>query len=277
MDLRVYVTDRRGIVVYDSQGRDTGKNYSNWRDVRLTLEGAYGARTTRDDPNDPRTTVFYVAGPIVVDGEIEGVLTLGKPAVHANIFAEEARSRFLLGTLLTALVTIVLVSLVGSWFTTPLMKLRVYANSVRDGVRATPPRARGEIGEVVKAFEEMREALEGKQYVERYLQTLTHELKSPITAIRASAELLDENPEPASKERFVKHIRAETERMETLVDGLLALSALERQETQVKLEQVNLATLVDEAVLQLKEEATKRQVTVVGTCRRSRFRRSHVC
>ena len=45
-DYRIYVTDARGIVVYDSSGRDIGKDYSRWNDVYLTLRGKYGARST---------------------------------------------------------------------------------------------------------------------------------------------------------------------------------------------------------------------------------------
>ncbi|MBP8963081.1 MAG: two-component system sensor histidine kinase CreC, partial [Opitutaceae bacterium] len=45
IDLRVYVTDAAGRVLFDSDGgRAEGEDYSKWRDVRLTLQGEYGAR-----------------------------------------------------------------------------------------------------------------------------------------------------------------------------------------------------------------------------------------
>ena len=40
VDLRVYVTDSAGKVLFDSEGRDEGKDYSRWRDVYLSLRGA---------------------------------------------------------------------------------------------------------------------------------------------------------------------------------------------------------------------------------------------
>src|SRR5215831_4393847 len=53
VDLSVYITDAKGIVLFDSDGRETiGQDFSRWRDVRLTLEGQYGARVRRD-PNNP--------------------------------------------------------------------------------------------------------------------------------------------------------------------------------------------------------------------------------
>ena len=59
------MTDARGIVVFDSDGRDVGKDYSRWNDVYLTLRGRYGARST---PQRSRTTtnstVMHVAAPM---------------------------------------------------------------------------------------------------------------------------------------------------------------------------------------------------------------------
>ncbi len=47
MKYRVYLTDARGKVVFDSSGQATGQDYSRWNDVWLTLRGQYGARSTR--------------------------------------------------------------------------------------------------------------------------------------------------------------------------------------------------------------------------------------
>jgi two-component system sensor histidine kinase CreC len=89
--LIVYITDQRGIVIYDSRGRDLGKDYSRWNDVLLTLQGQYGARTTRDDPSDEFSSVMYVAAPIIHDGHIIGVLTVGKPSVAVYPFVQAAQ------------------------------------------------------------------------------------------------------------------------------------------------------------------------------------------
>ena len=64
VELRAYVTDRNGIVVFDSTGQSVGKDFSQWRDVRLTLQGEYGARTTPDIPGDNASSVMYMAAPM---------------------------------------------------------------------------------------------------------------------------------------------------------------------------------------------------------------------
>ena len=96
---RVYVTDARGIVVFDSTGRDVGRDYSRWNDVYLTLRGRYGARSTRSDPSDEGSSVMHVAAPIVdrSDGtaRIVGVLTVAKPNVAMAPFIERSQRTIL--------------------------------------------------------------------------------------------------------------------------------------------------------------------------------------
>ena len=77
---QVTVTDARGLVVFDSEDRDVGRDNSRWNDVYRTLRGQYGARSTRSDPDDPDSTVMHVAAPIHdAQGRVIGVLTVAKP------------------------------------------------------------------------------------------------------------------------------------------------------------------------------------------------------
>ena len=53
VDVAIYVTDATGRVIYHSKDpSQIGRDYTRWRDVQLTLEGQYGARTTLADPAD---------------------------------------------------------------------------------------------------------------------------------------------------------------------------------------------------------------------------------
>lgn len=76
-EYRVYLTDARGKVVFDSSGEATGQDYSRWNDVWLTLRGQYGARSTRSDPHDEASSVMYIAAPVMDKGRIIGVLAVG--------------------------------------------------------------------------------------------------------------------------------------------------------------------------------------------------------
>jgi two-component system sensor histidine kinase CreC len=100
------------------------------------------------------------------------------------------------------------------------------------------------MGVMGKALQDMRESLEGKQYVERYVQTLTHELKSPLAAIGGAAELLTEEMTPTERGRFLANIRTEAGRMQGIVERMLQLSALESRKGLKSIEEIDIGQLI---------------------------------
>ncbi|GAB3727774.1 two-component system sensor histidine kinase CreC [Luteimonas pelagia] len=264
---RIYVTDARGIVVFDSTGEAVGEDYSRWNDVHLTLRGAYGARSTRSDPDDEDSSVMHVAAPIRDRaGRIAGVLTVAKPNRTIAPFIE--RSQAVVARWGGVLVAVALLLGVATawWLSRELGKLRRYADAVTAGGRAELPRTAGEFHELGQALETMRTRLEGKQYVERYVHALTHELKSPLTAISASADLLAATggaPMPdADRARFVEAIRHQSGRMATMIDKLLALAAVEHRRALDAPAEVEIPPLLDDVARDVSMHAEERGVAV---------------
>lgn len=150
VDTRVYVTDDKGIVVFDSLDPTIiGKDYSEWRDVRLTLEGEYGARTTRESEDDDESPILYVAAPILLDGKIAGVLTVGKPTTNITWFVKNAQLQIMVVAVLALLAAILFSYLVSYWITRPIKRLTNYAIAIRDGNRPDFPQLdQSEIGQM---------------------------------------------------------------------------------------------------------------------------------
>lgn len=253
---RVYITDARGMVVFDSTGEALGRDYSRWNDVYLTLRGRYGARSTPAQRDDPNSTVMHVAAPIRdPSGRIIGSLTVAKPNSTIAPFIERSQRVVLRwgGVLMGAAL---LIGLIATWWLSrQLNGLRRYAHAVSAGRRAELPAAVGEFGELGRALESMRTQLEGKQYVEQYVHTLTHEMKSPLAAIRGSAELLETRPGEApmaeeDRARFAASIRRQSDRLAQMIDKLLALAAVEHRQRLEKPEPVDLAAIAREAAEQ---------------------------
>ncbi len=88
----------------------------------------------------------------------------------------------------------------------------------------------------------MRVKLEGKNYIEQYVYALTHELKSPLAAIRGAAEILREGPPPEVVARFTDNILTQNARMQALVETLLRQARLENRQ-EVVLTAVDVAAL----------------------------------
>ncbi len=244
---RIYVTDAKGIVVLDSSGVAVGQDYSRWNDVYLTLRGQYGARSTRSVADDPTSSVMHVGAPIRDNGRIIGVVTVAKPNSSLQPYVDRTERRLLaygagligLGLLLGALLS--------WWLSAALRRLTVYAEAVSQGQRVEVPHYRGgEFEQLAGAVEHMRTQLEGKAYVERYVHTLTHELKSPLAAIRGAAELLQSDMPTAQHQRFVSNIDNESVRMQQLIERLLNLAQVEQRQGLEEEIAVPLAALMDE-------------------------------
>lgn len=250
LDLRIYVTDATGHVLYSTEPDQIGKDYSRWNDVYLTLSGQYGARSTRVDPNRDSSSVMHVAAPVMDQGRIIGVASVAKAGQSVAPIVETSKAEIRLRGFILLGIT-ALIGAVFTWhLTRSIERLRRYARQVTAGTRAEPPTSRAaELDELAQALGEMRERLEGKQYVEHYLHTLTHELKSPLAAIRGAAELLSEPdmPQP-ERQRFLDNIRDQANRLAQVAERLLQLARVEQQQVLTQPEPIDPATLIAAAV-----------------------------
>lgn len=227
LDFRLYLTDAAGRVVFDDgPGEALNADYSRWRDVALTLRGDYGARTSRDPQGEG--SVLYVAAAVLHQGQRIGVLTLAKPVQSLQPFIDRAERRILVaGAWLFGLSLAIGVG-VTLWTVGSVRRLRRYAQQADAGAPGLPaPVLPGELGELAQAMAAMRERLADRGHVEQAMRALTHELKSPLTAIGGAAELLQDELPAADREAFARQVGEQVQRLRALVDRLLELSKLE--------------------------------------------------
>ena len=242
-EYRVYLTDKKGIVLFDSSGKATGEDYSRWNDVWLTLQGKYGARSTPVNANNPESTVMYVAAPVRDGQNIIGVLSVGKPNSAMDPVIRRSERRILwAGVALLGIALLIGFGFV-LWINRAIGKLVRYADSVTtEHPLPLPKPGSSELRKLALALESMRLKLEGKTYIEQYVHALTHELKSPMAAIRGAAEILREGPPPEIVEKFSANILQQNLRMQQLVDNLLRQAKLESR-VEITAQSINLPAL----------------------------------
>lgn len=264
VELRLAVVDSVGRVVFDSTGRHTGEDYAKWHDIRLTLQGRYGARTTADTDGDPRTSVMYVAAPIRVNERLIGAVSVGKPVQSFGQFVEAARRKTLLVGATSVVAVLLLALIVSVWLVRPFGLVADYLRYVRAQRGFSLPRlGRRALGALGAAYDEMRDALAGRNYVADYVQTLTHEVKGPLSAIRGAAELLQEPMVDADRARFTANIARETQRIQELVDRMMELTALESRRSLDRAAPVALRPLLEELVASARPASGARGVHLV--------------
>jgi two-component system sensor histidine kinase CreC len=252
--IHVYLTDKDGFVIFDTDdGRREGLDYSKKIDVARTLRGEYGARSSREVQSDNDSSVLYVAAPVGDPSKPDGVLTVYKPQMDVLPLVRERRRIIYVACGLIGGGILFLITAVFLWLFRPIGQITEYARAIERGERPAKPKIGigREVNTLARALDGMRDALEGRKYAERYIHTLTHEMKSPLAAIRGAAELLDEDMPREASRKFIGNIRAESARTERLINRLLELAAIESRASLDKTSDVNMVDIVRQAVDQV--------------------------
>ncbi len=229
-DTRLIFYDRGGVVLYDTlEPAEAGRGQSQTLDVRLALAGRYGSRWQLDRQ---RNRVFiYSTLPVWQGGHLIGAVSVVKPTTRLVHFVVRTLKELLLPIAGTVVLAAALAYLLSGYLTRIVRSLATQAERVaagESGVRLETW-TRSELGGLARAIEQMRRKLEGKAYVEETVTNLSHELKTPLAAIRGAAELLEDGAvnDPVACARFLGNIQQEVVRLDGIVDGLLQLARLE--------------------------------------------------
>jgi signal transduction histidine kinase len=124
--------------------------------------------------------------------------------------------------------------------------------------RVTEPKANDEIGRLAHTMNVMLGRLEAStERDQRFVADASHELRSPLTSIRAQLEVDLAHPEQADLLATHREVLVETNRLQRLVDDLLALARSDSTRTRLRQRPVDLDDLV------LRETKRMREVTDV--------------
>ncbi|WP_201548011.1 two-component system sensor histidine kinase CreC [Psychrobacter sp. Pi2-1] len=263
---RVYVTDSSGRVIYDSLPKpdnNEGQNYGRWNDVYLTLRGQYGARSTLRDGQQRDGSVMYVAQPIKnMSGEIIGVVSVGKPVASVLPYLDDTRNRMLITALLISIAALILAGLVAWWLKQSITLVTQYTSALAEDTKKPYFYLGHELNSLTDTIETMKHRLENRAYVTDYVHTLTHELKSPLTAIRASSELLEDDGLDGNKldnedrQMLIETVGEQSVKMQQLIDRLLLLAKVEQPTFKLNRQLTSLLPLLQSLI---RDNAAKQQ------------------
>lgn len=121
-----------------------------------------------------------------------------------------------------------------------------------------------EVYKVTKRLMEQAELLEEKTiFLSNSLSNISHQLKTPVTALLMMADLLQQPDLPEEKRiQFTQNITLGLERMEWLVQGLLTLAKLDSGSIAMKEEMVQVPELIRESIRHLQMLAEEKKVII---------------
>ena len=276
-EINAYITDANKILLYNSNPDDNVGRVGqpvDWRDVTLTLKGKYGARSTQIDKGNEFSHVMYVSSAIrkkdntsfpanSLKEKIVGVVSVSKSAESFNKFVFGGQERIIWMVVIVFIASLVLAMIFSFWLTRPIVGLISYAQSVARGENSKPPKTSLiDFQKLGSAFEEMRIAIEKKEAVKNYVNDVTHALKSPLTAIKATAELL-EHEVSKDKMSLFSNIEAEADRATKLLNDLLRIAQLETRIGLEKKEKISTKELMEEALQSLKPLVKNKEINLI--------------
>jgi signal transduction histidine kinase len=182
--------------------------------------------------------------------------------VASTRFLLEYWRQLLIAGALAAIVALVVARWLARGMTQPLRDMASAARQMERGDyrRRVVTASRDEVGQLADAFNRMSGELESLERVRRDLvANVSHELKTPISALRAHLEnLLDgvERPEPQTLQVML----AQSERLGRLVDQLLELSRLESGDLPLHREELRLRPLVSRVLSEIEVTRGRRDV-----------------
>jgi signal transduction histidine kinase len=168
-------------------------------------------------------------------------------------FLQSVWWQFLLAGAIAAVLALLMARWLARGMTQPLRDMAAAARRMETGDYSTRVHttSRDEVGQLAAAFNRVSQELENLEASRRDLvANVSHELKTPITAIRAHLEnLLDgvERPDPETLQVML----AQSERLGRLVEQLLDLSKLESGEVQLRRERVPLASVLGDVLSEI--------------------------
>ena len=265
---RVYITDNTGLVIYDSLSKLTnaeGQDYSRWNDVYLTLKGQYGARSTPDNNSTRDSSIMYVAQPINdATGELIGVVSVGKPVESVLPYLDNTRRRMLITMLVISIVALILAGLVAWWLKQSISLVTHYTSELAEQTKKPYFYLGHELNSLTDTIESMKHRLENRAYVSDYVHTLTHELKSPLTAIRASSELLEDHGlDDEDRQLLNQTIGEQSIKMQQLIDRLLLLAKVEQPTFKLNRQPIALLTLLNSLMKDSMPKLQQRQLPAI--------------
>ena len=155
----------------------------------------------------------------------------------------------LVAAAVTAILAAIAAFLLARAVSRPVGRVAEASRTLAESGSAEPVPVEGpsELAVLALSFNEMAAQLERAREAERsFLLSVSHELKTPLTAIRGYAEALDDRAVPVDEAAAT--IRLEAARLERLVGDLLDLARMNKHEFSVRREPIDLAAAAREAV-----------------------------
>ena len=240
-DIGLQVVDAEGTIIYDD----------SW--PAAAMVGSTQGSSEPSISSAPTDAAASVTRDITLtDGTVVGQVRLwvfGSDALLSKAdtaFRDRTFNAMFLASIIAVAISVIIGILVSRMLTNPLRRITGTAKQIRDGDLSARTGLKGddEIDRLGETFDEMATSLEKDLKHERRITSdVAHELRTPLMAMLATVEAMQDGVLPADDEHL-ETVASETRRLSRLVQQMLDLSRMENRTAPLKLEQIDTVRFV---------------------------------
>jgi signal transduction histidine kinase len=232
--------DSHGVVI--AGGNEIGLSLAGVEEVAQALDGHYSSALRLRRRNLPAPPLYsitrgtsvrvFAAMPVMIGSDVEGVVYASR--TPNNILKNLKAERYRVAAAVAAVVggTLIVGFLFWRTITRPMHQLIGHMQAIgvagRDAIRAPAHHGTRELAMLSQGFLDMAERLYDRaDYIATFTAHVSHELKSPLSAIQGAAELLRDSGADMSegeRRKFLDNVIADAQRLTALLDRLRELA-----------------------------------------------------
>lgn len=255
-ELRVTWVDTDGTVLYDNDASTTALgNHSDRPEIQEAFENGVGECVRRSNTMNKNT--FYYA--VLLDNKT--VLRVSTEAGSIWSVFLAVSPMIMLIVIIIVVVCIALSHMLTRQLIAPIEKM---AQNMEDASMEPPYRELVPFASMIR--KQHTDILSAAKARQDFSANVSHELKTPLTAISGYAELIEAGMVDEEKQKhFIQEIRKNAQRLLSLINDIIRLSELDRTDSQSTFDKFDLNEIVLECMEALDVNAKNRQVTLEYT------------
>ena len=267
----IAVMDRGGNVMTNSQrAYDEDPEFMeslNGEEISEAFQQILAGKTIRLRSEGGENPTFTVGVPFMMDDTVTGAVFIRTKAQRIESGMTEILGQIALLAAGVLALSGVAVFLFVRRRLKPLHQLETAAATIAEGdfsVQVDEKKGDRELRELSGAFNTMTKKLQGVEEGRReFVANVSHELRSPITSIRGFAEGMADGVIPEQEQpKYLRLVANESRRLSSLIDDLLALSRLEREDVKPEMSTFDVNEMLRRAVIRRMNDLEEKKIDV---------------